>query len=322
MTSVANVAASDTDGVLDPFTLIDLGVAIEFRGEALLLAAFSTEASSVVGTETPVADGISSAELGAEVFRAARWYTEVLLDIPVAVLIETAIGGGERLAWFSASVLGVAVLSGDHGDFATCVLCASVASRSAVGDGTVDGSILVNAKDLAGVLLPNASATVDVTFSRVGEFGATADTFVVVFVPCAVAVSSAGTFVRVEGAAGVAAVSIEGPFAAVGIFAGGAGVDEGASLEALEVVGVPNTISRRLAEGLILGLVGADVGDASLVDGGPFAIGITSAGDLVGPGALAALAGKSGHVPQANAVRGASIFVSGEASARTARCGA
>lgn len=206
-------------------------------------------------------------------------------------------------------------------DFASSVLSASVAGGSAFVDGAADGGVLELAKNLARVLFPNADV-VNTAFGGVGELGAAADTFCVVEIPCAVAVVVTGALIRVEGAAGVAAVSVEGPFAAVGIFAGSAGIDEGALLDALEVVGVPNAIGGSLANGLVLGLVGAEVGHASLVGVGPFAIGIAGAGDLVGPSALAALAAEGGHVPQANTVGGAGVFAGGEATTRTARGGA
>jgi hypothetical protein len=69
---------------------------------------------------------------------------------------------------------------------------------------------------------------------------------------------------------------------------------------------------------LVVGLVGADVHHASLVLVRPFAIVVASAGELIGPSALAAFALQRGHVPVAVIIVEAGHFVSSQAAARSA----
>ena len=80
---------------------------------------------------------------------------------------------------------------------------------------------------------------------------------------------------------------------------------------------VPGVVLEGFAAELILGIVGAPVGDASLVEGPPFASNIVSTGDDVGPSALSADALEFGDVPDANGIGVADTFFVDLAAARS-----
>lgn len=91
MAVVADVATSETSGVLVPFAVTDLGVAIEFGLEVLLFAACGALAGDVA--EAPEADGVGAAELSGGVSRAAAGNADVVGGIEVAEAVVFAVGG-------------------------------------------------------------------------------------------------------------------------------------------------------------------------------------------------------------------------------------
>jgi len=184
--------------------------------------------------------------------------------------------------------------------------------------------IPVHATLLAAVFFPDAHAVVLLANGLVRHLDAAAHANSVDLVPDAVVVSRAITISRVQCLASVRAVTVEAPFAAIGVVALSAAVEIQALLQAFSAdpsagKNILSVVVEALACWLECRVVWAPVWNASLVEIPPLASWILCARQNISPRAAAACAVEHCHVPEASRVRVANVFDCGEASARSAR---
>ena len=273
----------------------------------------------------PEAERISIAELIVAVASTALLSTRAVVPLALQIVDLSTVVFIVARASFTTKVVPETSLSSNFSNFFTLRI---INTRLIVN--TDGGRMGVSTFDLAGVLTPNANIGIDGTHGSIGSLDATTETFSIVRIPNAINVSLAKTRIfTMLTEAGVSTTTSETPFTSsftidLDIIADLAAVVVFAHLFArtifpLASMFIPNIVVEGSAVELILGIVGAPIGDASLVECPPFASSIVSTGDDVCPSALSTNTCKCSYVPDADRIRVADFFLMNLAAARTTR---